>query len=345
MTYHDAPVTLREFLTYHESIKGHSAKTVDQYFLDLRMFFRFIKIQKNLVVEDTPFDEISIADVDLALIKSVTMTDVYDFLTFLSRERPTQQNSDATDYGVSAKTRARKVASLRSFFKYLTLKTKQLAENPILDLDPPKALPSLPHFLSLEEAQNLLKSVKGRNYERNYCILTLFLNCGLRISEVSAVNMNDITADALRLHGKGGKERTVYLNDACVDAINAYIPVRVQLTPPSRDARAMFLSEKTATGENGRITAAAVHKLVKKHLLDAGLSPTDYSAHKLRHTAATLMLRSGVDVRTLQELLGHEHLNTTQIYTHVEQEGLRDAARMNPLAEFKAEPEKEPEIE
>jgi len=333
MDYKGCPPILREFLTYHESIRGHSKKTVDEYMLDLRTFFRFVKLQKGMAESDV-IDEITISDVTLDLIGSVTLTDVYDYLTYLSRERETKHGSASTSYGLTARTRARKVASIKSFYKYLTVKTKQLSENPVADLDAPKALPALPKFLSLESAQELLKNVSGRNRERDYCILTLFLNCGLRISEVAAANLSDITADSLLLHGKGGKERTVYLNDACIAAINNYIPVRAKLSPPPKDAQAFFLTEKTATGQNGRITTAAVHKLVKKHLLQAGISPADYSSHKLRHTAATLMLHSGVDVRTLQELLGHEHLNTTQIYTHVEREDLREAAMLNPLAEY-----------
>jgi len=336
MDYKGAPPVLRDFLTYHESIRGHAKKTVDEYYLDLRMFLRFIKLQKGLAESDN-FEEITINDVDLPLIASITLSDVYDFLTYLSRERETKPGSDNTEYGLSARARARKVASIKSFFKYLTVKTKQLPESPVTDLDSPKAPASLPKFLSLGDAQNLLKNVKGRNRARDYCILTLFLNCGLRISEVAAVNLNDITSDTLRLHGKGGKERTVYLNEACADAINGYLQTRAGQTPPPRDSRALFLSEKTATGENSRITKAAIHKLVKKHLLEAGISINEYSSHKLRHTAATLMLHSGVDVRTLQELLGHEHLNTTQIYTHVERDDLREAAMLNPLAEFKAE--------
>ncbi|MDR0905035.1 MAG: tyrosine recombinase XerC [Oscillospiraceae bacterium] len=314
----ESPEVLRDFLTYHETIKGHSKKTVDEYFLDLRMFFRFMKLQKQKSPQDSAFDEIPIKDVDLDLLRSVTLSDVYEFLSFLSRER-----------GLSATSRARKIAAIRSLYKYLTVKTKQLEENPVIDLDPPKAKKTLPRFLSLDESKTLLTSVHGRNAERDYCILTLFLNCGMRISELAGLNISDIRADSLRVLGKGNKERVLYLNDACVAAINAYLEIRKNI---EKEEKALFV-----TAKHGRIERSTVHRLVKKHLLEAGIDSTKYSAHKLRHTAATLMLKNGVDVRTLQELLGHENLNTTQIYTHVESESLRDAAQRSPLADFKTD--------
>jgi site-specific recombinase XerD len=338
----DTPELLRNFLSYHETIRGHSKKTADEYFLDLRVFFRFLKIHRGLVPRAIAFEEISIANVDLAFVAAVTLSEVYEFLTFLSRERPQHANSPLTDYGIDAKARARKLSALRSLFKYLTVKTKQLPEDPLIGLDSPKIPASLPRYLSLEESQRLLTSVGERNHARDYCVLTLFLNCGMRISELVGLDLNDIMPDSLRVLGKGNKERVLFLNEACIEAINAYIEVRKTQIPAARDARALFLSEKSNTGEHNRVSRGTVHYLVKKHLLEAGLDAGDYSAHKLRHTAATLMLRSGVDVRTLQELLGHEHLNTTQIYTHVEQESLREAARLNPLAEFKPP---EPDIE
>ncbi|MDR0838140.1 MAG: tyrosine recombinase XerC [Oscillospiraceae bacterium] len=321
----DAPEILRDFLSYHETIRGHSKKTADEYFLDLRMFFRFLKLQKNLAPRDADFDSIAISDVGLPLIASVTLTDVYEFLTFLSRARPTRPNSPNTDYGLGAKARARKISAIRSFYKYLTVKTKLLDENPVLDLDSPKIPRTLPRYLSLDDSRKLLESVQGQNRERDYCILTLFLNCGLRISELIGLNLNDIAPDSLRVLGKGNKERVVFLNEACVAAINGYLEVR-KLSRP-KDARALFISRN-----GGRVGRTTVHDLVKKHLLDAGLERKGYSAHKLRHTAATLLLQNGVDVRTLQELLGHENLNTTQIYTHVEKDSLREAALRSPLA-------------
>ena len=326
----DAPEIIRGFLTYHETVKGHSRKTVDEYYLDLRMFFRYIKQSKRLVPPETPFDEISIADVDLQLVSSVKLSDVYDFLSFLSRDRAQRQNSSHTKYGLSANSRARKIAAIRSFYKYLTVKTKQLSENPVQDLDSPKQLKTLPRFLSVEESKQLLSSVDGKHRERDYCILTLFLNCGLRISELVGLDITDISSDSIRVLGKGGKERVLYLNSACAEAINDYLKVRVKAK--GGESRALFIS-----AQNKRISRSTVHNLVKKHLSEAGLDSTKYSSHKLRHTAATMMLHSGVDLRTLQELLGHENLNTTQIYTHVESENLRIAAELTPLSDFHVE--------
>ena len=325
----EAPEIIRDFLVYHETIRGHSKKTADEYFLDLRTLFRFLKLSKGLVPDGTDFDEISIKDIDLNFVKSVTLSDIYEYLAYLARERPRSIHSPHTKYGLSATSRARKIATIRSYFGYLTDKTKQLSMNPVADLDTPKSLKSLPRYLSLDESVQLLNSVDGKNKERDYCILTLFLNCGLRISELAGLDLQDIGNDYLRVLGKGNKERIVYINDACADAINAYLKIRAGVK--AVDARALFLSSRRT-----RITKSTVHNLVKNHIAAAGLDARKYSSHKLRHTAATLMLRSGVDVRTLQELLGHEHLNTTQIYTHVESDSLREAARLSPLAGLKA---------
>ena len=326
----ESPEIIKMFLTYHENIKGHSKKTVDEYFLDLRTFFRYLKISKHIVPKGTALDSISIMDIDLDFVKSVNLSDVYDFLAYLSRERVKNQNSRSVDYGLSATSRARKVATIRSYFKFLTVKAKLITENPVADLDSPKTLKSLPRYLSAEESVTLLKSIDGVNEDRDYCIITLFLNCGLRISELIGLNISDIRADSIRVLGKGNKERIVFLNDATADAINNYLVVRKDIA--SVDKNALFLSNRRT-----RISKSTVHDLVKKHALVAGLDSSKYSSHKLRHTAATLMLRSGVDVRTLQEILGHEHLNTTQIYTHVENDSLRDAAQRTPLSSVKKE--------
>ena len=323
----DAPKILRDFLIYHETIRGHSHNTVDEYFLDLRTFFRFLKLHRGIVPRNTELDEISISDVDLDFLSSVTLSEVYEYLSFLSRDRVKNQRSRDTEYGISATSRARKIASIKSFYKYLTVKANLLEENPVQDLDSPKIPKTLPRYLSLAESERLLSSVDSRNRERDYCILCIFLNCGLRISEIVGMNLSDIRSDHLRVLGKGNKERTVFLNDATAAAINNYLLVRKK--EPALDKNALFLSNRKT-----RISKEAVHNMVKKSLLRAGLDASKYSAHKLRHTAATLMLQNGVDVRTLQELLGHEHLNTTQIYTHVDNTDLRIAASANPLGHF-----------
>lgn len=323
----EAPPVLRDFLSYHETIKGHSRATVDEYFLDLRNFFRYLKIERGLVPRSTELDDISIQDVDLKLIASVTLNDVYDYMAFLSRDKVKNERSHEPEYGLMASSRARKIATIRSFYKYLTVKTKQLDVNPVEGLDTPKTTKSLPRYLTLDESRRLLDAVDGVNRERDYCIICLFLNCGLRISEIVGLNIGDVRGDSLRVLGKGNKERIVYLNDALQAAIEAYKPVRSQMVGSS--VSALFVSNRRQ-----RMGREAVHAMVKKTLLKAGLDPDKYSSHKLRHTAATLMLQNGVDVRTLQEVLGHEHLNTTQIYTHVDNSELRVAAQANPLAEY-----------
>lgn len=323
----ESPQILRDFLIYHETIKGHSRSTADEYFLDLRNFFRYIKITRGLAPRAAALDDISIMDVDVDFVKAVTLTEVYDYLAYLSRDRVINENCREKEYGLSAVSRARKIATIRSFYKYLTVKAKLLDENPVADLDTPKTPKTLPRYLTLEESERLLSAVDGVNRERDYCIMVLFLNCGLRISEVVGLNLQDVRQDSLRVFGKGSKERVVYLNDACAEAINAYIPVRRAMAAPG--CSALFVSNRRT-----RISVDSVQVMVKRNLLKAGLDADKYSAHKLRHTAATLMLQNGVDVRTLQEVLGHEHLNTTQIYTHVDSSELRVAAAANPLGSF-----------
>lgn len=327
----DAPQVLRDFLIYHETIRGHSKATVDEYYLDLRNFLRYLKLSRNLAPRSAELDEISISDVDIEFIRKVTLAEVYDYLSYLSRDRVRQPNSAEPEYGISQTSRARKIAAIRSFFKYLTVKAKLLDENPVQDLDSPKIPKSLPRYLTLEESQRLLSSVDGKNKERDYCILCLFLNCGLRISELVGLNVSDYRGESMRVLGKGNKERTVYLNQACQDAIERYLEIRKNLAPAR--VSAMFLSSRRA-----RMSVDAVQVMVKKNLTRAGLDASLYSTHKLRHTAATLMLQNGVDVRTLQEVLGHENLNTTQIYTHIDNAELRTAAAANPLASFSPAP-------
>lgn len=309
----DSPQILLDFLSYHESVKAHSQKTIDEYYLDLRTFLRYLKIMRRMVPANVDFESIDISDIDVSLVGSVQLSDIYQYLAYLSRDRQ-----------LNAASRARKVASIRSFYKYLSNKAGLIKENPVQDLDSPRIRKSLPKYLSLNESVRLLESVKGKNAERDYCILTLFLNCGMRISELINLNVSDIQENTIRVLGKGNKERILYLNDACISALRQYLVIRNGMT--LIDQNALFV-----TSRKTRITRAAVHKMIKKRLLEAGLDPEQYSAHKLRHTAATLMLQNGVDVRTLQEVLGHDHLNTTQIYTHIDNAELRLAAEANPL--------------
>lgn len=323
MNTHDCPQILREFLSYHETIKGQSSKTISEYYLDLRMFLRFMKLIRLELPYDTPLDSISIKDVDLEFLRNIQVTDVYDFLSYLANDRTTGEAS--ADAGIGAASRARKLSAIKSFFKYLTVRTKQLEENPVQDLEFPKLRKALPKYLTLEESSRLLQSVDGPNAKRDYAILMIFLSCGIRRSELVGLNITDIYDDRIRVVGKGNKERIVYMGSNCKQAIDDYLVERnkIELT----DNRALFGSRN-----GNRISVTAVHRLVKKHLLDAGLDATQFSAHKLRHTAATLMLSGGVDVKTVQEVLGHEHLNTTEIYTHIENTELKIAAEANPIS-------------
>ena len=324
----DSPQLLLDFLSYHETIKAHSQRTVDEYYLDMRNFFRYLKQLRDPTLSGKRLDEIDIRDVDLAFISRITLTDIYGYLTYLSRERVQHQHSEISNKGLNAASRARKLATIRSFFNYICNKRHLLEDNPCKDVDTPKQMKSLPRYLTLDESLSLLDSVDGANRERDYCILTLFLNCGLRISELIGLDVTDIHDDALRVLGKGNKVRILYLNDACQEALKRYLAVRRPIS--GRDANALFLSS-----QNERVSRSTVHAMVKKRLAEAGLDASEYSSHKLRHTAATLMLQNGVDVKAVQEVLGHEHLNTTEIYTHIDNEALRVAAKANPLSHVK----------
>ena len=316
-----APPIIRDFLTYNESIKGKSSNSIDEYYLDLQTFFRYIKQSRGMVDKNVEFSDISIEDVNIDLIKTITLSDIYAFLVFCKNDR-----------GNNAATRARKGSTIRIFFKYLTFQVHLLDSNPAELLESPKMKKSLPKHLTLEESRKLLDSVEGNNKERDYCILTLFLNCGMRLSELCGLDVTDIGTDgSLRILGKGNKERIVYLNDACVNSIVAYLPNRPVDGVPSTEKNALFLSRNKK-----RISNKTVQHIVYTYLEKAGLSGRGLSTHKLRHTAATLMYQHGnVDIRVLKDILGHANLGTTQIYTHVSNEQVRDALSANPLSDIK----------
>ena len=325
--YNDCPNILKEFLTYHETIKGQSAKTISEYYLDLRMFLRFIKLMRSDMPIHARLDDIPIKDIDIQFIENIDTSDIFDFLSYLAHDRNPNPDSPAPDLGISASARARKLSAIKSFYKYLTVRTKQLQENPVADLEYPKLRKSLPKYLTIEESARLLKSVDGQNKLRDYAILMLFLNCGIRRSELVGLNLTDVYEDRIRVIGKGNKERFVYFGTPCKKAIDAYMVERKKLV--LTDNKALFGSRN-----GNRISVTAVHRLVEKALKQAGLDATQFSAHKLRHTAATMMLSGGVDVKTVQEVLGHENLNTTQIYTHIENTELKIAAQANPLSKL-----------
>ncbi|MBQ2966933.1 MAG: tyrosine recombinase XerC [Clostridia bacterium] len=316
MEFHinEQPFVYREFLMYMQSIKGKSFSTVKEYASDLNIFFLFMKEYKLHEKTD------SISDLDYSFVETIELIDLYAYLTYMADERKN-----------TASSRARKVACLRSYFKYMASKAKHIKDNPAKELDSPKIKQSLPRYLTLDESKQLLSAVEGENKYRDYAILTLFLNCGLRLSELVGININDFKDDVLIVTGKGNKERVIYLNDACIAAVRNYM--RVRPTDGVIDKNALFLSKRLT-----RISNKTVQWLVKKHIKDAGLDDTKYSVHKLRHTAATLMYKyAETDLRTLQEILGHNQLATTQIYTHIDDEQRRNAVKNNPLASLNDE--------
>lgn len=309
------PPVMKEYLGYMETIKGRSSKTMDEYFIDLRTFFRYMKQFRGLVSFDIREDQIPITDIDLAFIRSITTTDVYEYMNYLKTER---SNTN--------KTRARKTTSLRMFFKYLTDYKHDLEHNPVQNLETPKLKKSLPQYLTMEQSIALLQSAQGEFAQRDYCMLTLFLNCGLRRAELAGINIQDIGKDrTLRVRGKGNKERMLYLNEACMDAIEQYLKVRP--VDGVQDKQALFLSHLKK-----RISLQGVHYVVKGYLKKVE-GAENMSTHKLRHTAATLMYQQGgVDIRVLKDLLGHENLGTTEIYTHLSSQQIKQAAEDNPLS-------------
>lgn len=317
--YYESPEMISEFLMYLGTVKNKSQNTIKEYYLDLRTFFRFIKLKQGLVDKNTAFSDISISDVDINIIKSVTISDIYEFMNFTLTERNN-----------NAKTRSRKISSLKTFYKYHTHKSLKLDSDPTQYLEAPKVKKSLPKYLTIEESLELLNAVDGKYKERDYCILTLFLNCGLRLSELTSLNLNSFKGEKqLIVTGKGNKERIIYLNDACISALKDYKKVRP--INGVKDKNALFLSR-----QNNRISPKTVQAMVNKYIKKIGLDGAGYSVHKLRHTAATLMYQHGnVDIRVLQDILGHENLGTTEIYTHLSDAQMESAANANPLSKVK----------
>ena len=317
----EMPAIVRQYALYYRNIKGRSQKTVDEYCMDLRTFFRFMKRFRGLIPKDTLLEEIPVKDIDLDFIRSITTLDIFEFMNFVADERSNMSS-----------TRQRKSSSIKSFFQYLSVHEGLIEENPAENLTPPKKAKTLPRFLSLEQSIELLDAVDGPDKERDYCILTLFLNCGMRLSELVGINLNDVIHNnsTLRIFGKGSKERIVYLNDACLSAIQSY--VRVRPKDDVKDRNALFLSNRGT-----RISPKTVQAMVNKYLAKIGLGGAGYSVHKLRHTAATLMYRHGnVDIRVLQDILGHENLGTTEIYTHTSSTQMENAINSNPLSKMNA---------
>ncbi len=326
----EMPVPVQEFAAYKVGIQNCSPKTVSEYLLDLRIFLRFIMATRSGIDPDSDvFDELDISDLDLEFLASIRTTEIYAFLQYTGTVR---KNLWAA--------KARKLVSIRMLYRYLVNKTKQLKVNPAADIESPKSRRTLPRVLSLQESLMLLETVKNdkesQNVVRDYAIITLFLNCGMRVSELVGINLTDINRErtSLRVTGKGAKERVIYLNDACRAALDDYLALRVSAEGgKAQKEKALFLSSR-----DQRISVKTVQWMVYKYLDLAGLGDRHLSVHKLRHTAATLMYQSGeVDVRVLKDILGHEQLNTTQIYTHVTSKNMQDAMASNPLSRVKRE--------
>lgn len=318
--YDDCFPRLKTFLVYLETVKGRAQGTVYGYYTDLKMFFRFFLVRQGLCSDEKPFEEISIREIDETVLQSVRTTDLLEFINFASTEK-----------GNNRRSCARKIASLRNFFHYLYLQN-DIPKDIAGEIFTPGRLPkTLPKHLELEDCQKLLEAVGGAHEKRDYCILVLFLNCGMRLSELCGVNEADIRDRQLLLRGKGSKERVVYLNDACTEAISNYRKSKLQeFANKDYDRRPLFLSR---TGK--RLGKRRVEDIVDQYLEAAGLKNLGMSTHKLRHTAATLMYQNHTDVRTLQEILGHANLGTTQIYTHLSNEQIKNAMSNNPVAKLK----------
>ena len=321
----DVPEIVMDFLEYHSTIRGHSEKTIMAYYIDLKILLRYLMRRRNPELRSKPFNEIDITGVDIDFIKSIKIEELYRYQSF-SPENINSANA------LSAASKCRRTSSVKSFYNYLATKRHLLDVNICQELDMPKKLKSLPRYLEETECEKLLNVCEGKFALRDYCILMLFMSCGLRVSELVGLDVSDIYEDHLRVMGKGSKERVVYFAEGCREAIDDYLYVRNPEKINEEDKNALFISK-----DYKRISVRGVEKMVEKKLKLAGLDATKYSPHKLRHTAATLMLKNGVDTRALQEVLGHSNLNTTQIYTHLDNSSLHEAAMANPIGRKKRE--------
>jgi len=318
------PQLVVDYILYLDVVKNKSPLTVNEYASDIRTFFRYILKSRGIVHDEIPFEDIDISKLDITFMKTITLNDAYTFLSYCRSDRDN-----------NAATRARKAVAIKRFFRYLSVQMKLMDENPFQELDSPKLKKSLPKYLTLEQSLDLLGCVDGKNKERDYCIITLFLNCGLRLAELVGLNYNCVRTDnTMKVTGKGNKERIVYLNDACVKAVSRYLAVRP--VDGVIDKNALFISRNMR-----RIHPRTVENIVKKFLDKSGLGGQGFSVHKLRHTAATLMYQHGnVDILLIKEILGHENLSTTEIYTHIVDSQLKGAVDSNPLSSVTQFPDK-----
>lgn len=321
VAYDDVPKIIKDFLFYLDVVTGKSKNTVYEYYLDLRCYFKFLKNKKDKLPQELIADT-DISNINIDFIRQVSLEDTYEYLYYMKETRRCNN-----------RTLNRRCCSIRGFFKYLCNKSGELTVNPVENLESSSLPHTLPKHLSLNECELLLNSASdGNNSKRDFAILTLFLNCGMRLAELISINLSDLGNDYLTITGKGNKQRSIYLNEACKSAIEDYIKNERRQDNLTEDAKkALFISRN-----GNRITRRRVQQIVEEHLKKSGLSAKNYSTHKLRHTAATLMYRYGnVDIRVLQEILGHENLGTTQIYTHVDSEKIKQAIDANPVSEIK----------
>lgn len=314
--YLDIPNDVIEYLHYLDFVKLRSPRTVNGYYLDLRGFFRYMMLQWDRADDATPPEKIDLTGISTRDIAGITKRDIFGYLDYA-------RNADN-----GPKARARKLSALKGFFHYMCTQVNKLTVNPTENISLGTPQKALPKYLTENEAVELLKNIQSDFYERDYCIITLFLNCGMRLAELVTIDLSDFRDDTIRIVGKGSKERLVYLNDACLFSLQRYKKARAAL-PNLADKDALFVSKRTGK----RLSARRVEQIVARCLQSAGLSGRGFSPHKLRHTAATLMYQGGVDMLALKEILGHENVSTTQIYTHINRDQLRQAVAASPLAD------------
>lgn len=315
----DVPIYMIDFMNYLKTIKGLSSSTVNEYYYDCRLFLKYIKIRKNPYKYDLEnIDDIDIKYFSLDDLEKINLIDIHSYISY----RDNNRDNNST-------TRARKISSLRTFYKYMVNVTGQIKNNPTSNLETPKIKKRNPVYLTLDESTKLLETIaEEKNIftrKRDFSIVLTFLTTGIRLSELSSMNINTIKDLQFSVIGKGNKERIVYMTEACKMALDDYINVRPQIT----GEEALYLSNR-----NNRMSNRAIQHMLDKYLLKCGFDVKIYSPHKLRHTAATLMYKEGVDIRTLQKILGHTSVATTQIYTHVEDNDMRKAINFSPLSKI-----------
>ena len=322
INFDDCPILLQDYLNYMLTIKGRSMLTVKEYYYDLKRFLKYIIMRKNLFGYNlnSNIDLIPISNIKKHDIKDIDITDLHAYISYCDN-----------NFSDSTKTKARKISSIKSFFNYLYNTVELINKNPAEKMELPKLQKRNPIYLTLNESEKLLHAIKSEqndfNRARDLCIILIFLTCGLRISELTGINIDSIKEDKLSVIGKGNKERIVFLNDNCLYAIKKYLELR----PISKNTNALFLSM-----QKRRISNRTIQLRLKKYIKISGLDPKLYTPHKLRHTAATLMYKYGnVDIRTIQSILGHTSVATTQIYTHLDDEDIKLGISKNPISKLK----------